>query len=530
MTLRIALLLCALPAAANAAAPVEWLDAVVEIGAGDAAAAGFYIDASGSIATSARAVGSAPTVQVRSRSGAEQIGQVVSRDERRDLALVRVPEPSRAFLALGSAGRGGDEIEALAFDASQRGTISAVRVIDDVDYVETLGVAALPDGGPVVFPATGEVIGVRVGKPSDSEREGATLAVAAPEFDRAFACVLRPGGRCDASSPPAPEEIARVQAPPKPERQPEPEPKPVAKPKPTREPRTAAGAAKDGDYVHISGTRVALKRPKGMVKSRSFAGLETPDGQLRITVTELHRPLSEASNSYTEAELAKAGIRLLGREDMSIAERPGFIAYAAQGDSVALWLAAFGEGDDSVVLTANAPLANAKQVSDLMHETLVSARWERNAVLDPYDGLDWELAGELRLKFAQRVLGDLTFTRDGAMPGDAWDDPVLTIGKRAGRIEESARADTCREAIEKAPGVREVANLEVAEVSREGLNGCEMAATAVEATSGKGVILYQVLLFDGSGRYWFRARVGVNKQYRYLPDLLDAVKSFKRRG
>jgi hypothetical protein len=526
-------LLCALPAAAAAAEPpAQWLDAVVEIGDAAAPAAGFFIDAEGRIATSARAVGDAPRVAVRARDGAEQTGDVIARDATRDLALVRVPSPARAFLAFGSAGRAGDEIVVLAPGKAspQSGAIAALQVIDDVDYVEMARVAPGMDGAPVIFPATGDAIGVRVRKARDAAEPGGALAVAAPEFDEAFGCALRLGGRCDATNPPSPEEIARVQAPPKRESRPEREP--VAK-------RESAGAleaarrrnAEAEEYVRITGTRVSLRRPTGMVKSRDSAGLTTPDGKLRITVTEVHRPLADASKSYTEPELGKVGIRLLGREDLHIAERPGFIAYAAQGKQTALWLAAFGEGDESVVLAASAPLERAKEVSDLMHATLVSARWERDAELDAFAGLDWELTGTLRLKLAQRVLGDLTFTRDGSLPtDDTWDEPVLTIGKRAGRIEENARADTCREAIEKTNGVREVSGLEIAETSREGLPGCEMAATAIDQTSGKGLILYQVILFDGSGRYWFRGRVGVNKQYRYLPELLEMVKRFKRRG
>ncbi len=520
----LAALFALLPAlAASAEPPARWLDAVVEIGDAAAPAAGFFIDSNGGIATSARAVGDAATVAVRARGREEQTGVVVARDAKRDLAFVRVTGLSLAHLPLGSAGRGGDEILALAPGASQVGRIESLRAIDEVDFVELSGLGAAPDGGPVVFEPTGEAIGVRVTRTSDEAKPGAVLAVAVPEFDEAFGCVLRLRGRCDATGPPAEDEVARIQQAARPKERAEPEPVPE------RERRSAAERAAADPYVHIAGTRVSLKRPPGMVKSREFSGFQSPDGNLRILVTELHQPLAEASRGYTEEELAKAGIKLLGRADVQIAERPGFIAYSAKGN-LANWLAAFGEGDQTVVLAASAPLAQAKEVSDLMHETLVSARWDVASKGDPFDGLDWELAGSLRLKLAQRMLGDLTFTRDGAMPGEAWDEPVLVIGKRAGRIEPNARADACRRAIGSTSGVRDVGNVEIAETSREGLPGCEMAATATDEKSGKGVILYQVMLFDGSGSYWFRGRVGVNKQYRYLPELLDVCKSFRRRG
>ncbi len=291
----------------------------------------------------------------------------------------------------------------------------------------------------------------------------------------------------------------------------------------------AGRAAEDEDaYVRIPGTRVSLKRPAGMHLSRTFAGIETRDGTVFVTVTELHRSWAQTSEDFEPEALAQAGIRVLARGDVEIGGQPGFIAYLAEGPSTAIWLAVFGDDVESVVVRGSAPAARAKQVNDKIHEILVSAKWERERAVDPFQGLGYRLAGKLPLRFAARIGSDLYFTRDGAVRTTSA-QPELVVGQRAARVPAPKRNAFCKTAFEQVPGVEITAEPQQADVQIDGLAGCEMMAAGQERTTKADLLVYQVILFDADGHYLFRGRTGWAQRLRFTELMTESVRAFKRR-
>jgi hypothetical protein len=293
----------------------------------------------------------------------------------------------------------------------------------------------------------------------------------------------------------------------------------------------AAGAAHAADagqgYVRISGTRVSLKRPYGMVLARSFSGLQTPDGSVAITVTEVQRPFQQAALSYTKEGLAAAGVTLLGRDDVEISGQTGLIAYARQGE-IALWLAAFGNDKETVVLRATAPLSGAKKISDKIHEILATATWEREVDVSPFQGLDFELAGKIPLKFAVRLGPDLYFTRDGKVRTDP-DEPELVVGRRERKVAKEDRDEFCKTTLEATPGIGLTSDAQQADVRVDGLDGCEMMVAGFEKHTKNEILVYQLILFSADGHYLFRGRTGWEQQFRFVGTLIESVRAFKRK-
>jgi len=181
------------------------------------------------------------------------------------------------------------------------------------------------------------------------------------------------------------------------------------------------------------------------------------------------------------------------------------------------------------VVRGMAPVVSAKKVTDRVHDILVTARWEREETVSPFQGLDYELAGKLPLQFAVRIGSDLYFTRDGAVRTDP-DELELVVGQRGRKIPKEERDEYCKTTLEGTPGVGLTSDAQQADVRIDGLDGCEMMAAGRERKSSTEILVYQLVLFDADGHYLFRGRVGWERQFRFSGVLLETVRAFKRKS
>ena len=147
-------------------------EGVVQVTASLSSGSGFIIDESGVVVTNEHVVRDQRKVGIRLTNGTHHMGEVVGRDPKSDLAIVRI-ESSDRFHALGVADpagvRVGDEALALGYPlvgkignslTVTRGIISSTRTVDGVDLLQT-DAAINPgnSGGPLIN-RDGNVIGV----------------------------------------------------------------------------------------------------------------------------------------------------------------------------------------------------------------------------------------------------------------------------------------------------------------------------------------------------------------------------------
>lgn len=297
-------------------------------------------------------------------------------------------------------------------------------------------------------------------------------------------------------------------------------------------PAAETGPEAEDDYVAILGTRVSLRRPPGFVRTGNQAGLESVSGDVAIIVSELPQPFETLSSEYTKERLAPERIVLLAREPVEVDGHPGFLVYGVQlleDQQIALWIVGFGTEQQSVLLQARTAKAQARKLSNMLHETLVTARWELERPYDPFAGLPFILAGKHRLKLAHRVRKRLTYTTDGSLDPDAPKRPVFIIAHAVRAVPEDDRTDLCQKTLEGMNGVSDVVVHANVEITIDGLPGCELLAYGTSERGSERLALYQVVLFEREAYYGFQGRVGVGLQYRFLPAFKEIVTSFKRR-
>lgn len=148
------------------------LPAVVTVRSGQGHGSGFLIGRAGYLLTNAHVVGEADRVQAVFRNGVEVTGAVVSRDRRRDVALVKLPVRGRNVLPIASRDPVVlEEVYAIGSPINEelqatvtKGVVSAVRVdnVTRLRYIQS-DVAISPgnSGGPLLD-RSGNVIGIAV--------------------------------------------------------------------------------------------------------------------------------------------------------------------------------------------------------------------------------------------------------------------------------------------------------------------------------------------------------------------------------
>jgi tetratricopeptide (TPR) repeat protein len=149
------------------------------LGAETLSGSGVVIGAKGEILTNAHVVDACQTITVRLSSGNSEKGALIARDERNDLAVVRltrtnISPASVAMFREGAPLRAGDAIVALGYPLSgllaadanlSVGNVSALAgVADDSRYVQISAPVQLGNSGGPLLDASGHLVGIVTAK------------------------------------------------------------------------------------------------------------------------------------------------------------------------------------------------------------------------------------------------------------------------------------------------------------------------------------------------------------------------------
>ena len=162
----------------------ELLQAAVSIPVGGGHGSGFFVTEDGYLLTNQHVVGNARKVRVRLHDGLELEGEVLRRDRKRDVALVKVPVSRAKVLPIRhrplAVGEGvyaiGSPLDLDLSGTVSRGVVSAHRVgpQSDLPTIQAdVDIHGGNSGGPLVD-AFGNVVGITVIVLTDSEKKFST--------------------------------------------------------------------------------------------------------------------------------------------------------------------------------------------------------------------------------------------------------------------------------------------------------------------------------------------------------------------
>ena len=94
----------------------------------------------------------------------------------------------------------------------------------------------------------------------------------------------------------------------------------------------------------------------------------------------------------------------------------------------------FGDETGTILLTANFPQQLENSLSQLIKNSLLSAKWGKNRAVDLFADLNFAIENPPSLKFAGRVLNILAYTRDGVIPIKTPEEPLFVVGQSLNKV------------------------------------------------------------------------------------------------
>lgn len=235
------------------------------------------------------------------------------------------------------------------------------------------------------------------------------------------------------------------------------------------------------NYTPVRATRVSLIKPEGFTEAKNFSGFQQDSTGASIVVTELPAPYSQIASGFTAENLKSRRMTLLSQKDITIDGRLGKLLQVTQvaySTTFVKWIAVFGNETETVTIVASLPQEMEKTLSEPLRNAAVSAKWQKDKVLDPLANLNFAVSGTPSLKFTHRVQNTLLYTKNGVIPAKSLEDPFLVVGQAISDIEVTNQKQFSEQRIAQAEQIKNVSIDTSQKININGLSGYEIVARA----------------------------------------------------
>jgi hypothetical protein len=285
-------------------------------------------------------------------------------------------------------------------------------------------------------------------------------------------------------------------------------------------------------YTTVRGSKISLIKPDGFTAASTFPGFQQESSGASIVVTEIPGPYSKVTSGFNAATLKTREITLVSKENIQIDRYQGLLLQVNQPLDSRLfskWITVFGDEQETVIVVATFPKDTAAKLSRSLKNTVLSAKWSRDKVVDPFADLKFGVTDTPNLKFAKRILNGLFYSKGGVFPLTAVNDPFLVVSEAISKV---IVGDRQRFAEKRIGQVQQVKNLKIDSIqpiSIGGLSGYEIIANATDIANDRPTTVYQVMLFEQQTYYIIQGLVGNSSKAKYLPEFQKIATSFRKK-
>jgi hypothetical protein len=296
-------------------------------------------------------------------------------------------------------------------------------------------------------------------------------------------------------------------------------------------PATKLPATPQADTA-VRGSKISLIKPDGFTDSGTFPGFEQQSSGASIVVTEIPGPYSKVTSGFNAATLKTRGITLVSKENIRIEKYNGLLLQvnqSADNRAFSKWITVFGDEQETVIVVATFPTDTAAKLSRSLKNSVLSAKWSRDKVVDPFADLKFGVTATPNLKFAKRILNGLFYSKGGTFPLTSVNDPFLVVTEAISKVIVADRQRFAKKRIEQVQQVKNLKIGSVQPVSIGGLSGYEIIANATDMANDRPVTVYQVMLFEAQTYYIIQGLVDNSSKAEYLPEFQKIATSFRKK-
>lgn len=278
----------------------------------------------------------------------------------------------------------------------------------------------------------------------------------------------------------------------------------------------------------VPGTQCRLVPPDGFAAATRFSGFQNEAAGASILVTELPAPVQLLAGSFTAEALRTKGMELVERQDVDLpAEKGTFfrVRQQAGGTTYLKQILLFGDSLKTVMVTATCPEVH-NSLEGALRQSLLSAARQEGPEPDQLEAAAFTIdVRGTALQPARYMAGSLIFTTDGQVPSSG---PALVVAASLSRVAVADRKGFALDRLKKLPGGEAAVVRAVQPVTIDSLEGYEVVADA-KGKDGKAELLYQVLLFAGSGDYYIIVGTATEDREAYMATFRKLAQTFRRK-
>jgi hypothetical protein len=234
---------------------------------------------------------------------------------------------------------------------------------------------------------------------------------------------------------------------------------------------------------------------------------------------------------FTAANLKTRGMTQIGKEKITIDGNPGLLlqlTQSANGTTYRKWIAIFGDANETVTIVATLPQDRQQSLFRSLKNSVISAKWNKTKVVDPFADLKYAVTATPDLKFARRIQNSLLYNKDGVVPATDPNDPILVVSQAISTVVVSDPKEYSQKRLALTQQAKNIEIVSTEPVTIGGLQGYAIVANAVDVATNKPILVYQVMLFEGQTYYIIQGLVDSNAKSKYLPEFKKIATSFRK--
>ncbi len=288
----------------------------------------------------------------------------------------------------------------------------------------------------------------------------------------------------------------------------------------------------DRAYTAVRGSKISLIKPSGFTDASTFPGFQQESTGASIVVTEIPGPYAKVTSGFNAATLKTRGITLVSKENIQIDRYRGLLLQVNQSLDArpfSKWITVFGDEQETVIVVATFPTDTATKLSRSLKNTVLSAKWSRDKVVDPFADLKFGVTATPNLKFAKRILNGLFYSKGGTFPLTSVNDPFLVVTEAISKVIVTDRQRFAEKRIGQVQQVKNIKIDSIQPISIGGLSGYEIIANATDVANNLPTTVYQVMLFEEQTYYIIQGLVGNSSKATYLPEFQKIATSFRKK-
>ena len=292
------------------------------------------------------------------------------------------------------------------------------------------------------------------------------------------------------------------------------------------------------EYAPLPTLGIELMRPEGFVEANGFFGFQQQATQSSVMVTKVPAPFSELLKEFTPDQMKARGMTFISK-DMKIIDGKSGVLYnitqIVNGILVEKWLVAFGDNQETVMVSANFPQTKAAELSDPLKYSALSVRKYSSPLPAAETDFGFTITPSPMLKRVKgaQVIGKMSaFTKNGLMPVASPIDPLFIAGPSVTNMPlDMSREEFAVQRLHQTALTKVNAVSSIEPITIDGRQGFEILAKAEVTETGIPLAFYQVILFGESAddRTYFiiQGLVGETTSAQYLPVFKSMAQSLK---